>query len=396
MRWLWLALVLLTVGCSAQVINTNATIHGGAYNSNWTSGNCVQADSIFGFVTTTSAPCPTSSGSGITCASGDTCASPYLPVFVTPTTVQDSSVSDNGTQVADTTEPFYLSYPAVASGVNNLNISFSRTGTPTGGYGANAAVFVENHTTSNAGAAGTIAGISNFTLQTMANGGTANAIIGVQSEAWPGGAISGTATVSKVAAFSGQATNEMTSLGGTVTQAMVLDVVPSGSAVSDPVTNEYGVYIEPQTGESICGGPLCVGTLMGMYVGDQGLGNNTSASFYGVYIDAQTSYSGHATNYGLYVNNAPVFLGNNVTNSGTRTGTSSNTDAAGQLTFSASTTSNSYTFTGTYATAPICTITPLADPVGRLWISTLNTTTLTLTDSSSVSITVDYECRGRT
>lgn len=76
-------------------------------------------------------------------------------------------------------------------------------------------------------------------------------------------------------------------------------------------------------------------------------------------------------------------------------GTSSNTDLNGQLTFNASTTSSSYTFTGTYTSAPICTITPLADPLGRLYVSTLNTTTLQLTDTSSVTITVNYQCSKR-
>jgi hypothetical protein len=73
-------------------------------------------------------------------------------------------------------------------------------------------------------------------------------------------------------------------------------------------------------------------------------------------------------------------------------GRSSNTDQNGQLTFSNSTTSSSYQFSGTYTSAPICTITPLADPVGQLYISTLTTKTLQFTDTSSVSITVDYHC----
>jgi hypothetical protein len=73
-------------------------------------------------------------------------------------------------------------------------------------------------------------------------------------------------------------------------------------------------------------------------------------------------------------------------------GSSSNTDQNGQLTFSNSTTSNSYVFTGAYTSAPICTITPLADPVGQLYISTLTTKSLQLTDTSSVSMTVDYHC----
>ena len=76
-------------------------------------------------------------------------------------------------------------------------------------------------------------------------------------------------------------------------------------------------------------------------------------------------------------------------------GISSNSDLNGQLTFTNSTTSSTYVFRGTYISPPICTITPLADPVGRLYISTLTNRTLQLTDTSSASITVDYQCSKR-
>lgn len=79
-----------------------------------------------------------------------------------------------------------------------------------------------------------------------------------------------------------------------------------------------------------------------------------------------------------------------------RTGTSSNTDSAGQIVL-ASATSNSYTFANTgYASAPICTLTPTGDPtsVGVWWV-TVTTTTLTAHVESSGSITFDYTCFGR-
>lgn len=75
-------------------------------------------------------------------------------------------------------------------------------------------------------------------------------------------------------------------------------------------------------------------------------------------------------------------------------GSASNTDTNGQSAFSNSTTSASYTFTGAYTSAPICTFSPLADPGNgvRLWISTLSRSALQLTASSSISLTVDYQC----
>jgi hypothetical protein len=76
-------------------------------------------------------------------------------------------------------------------------------------------------------------------------------------------------------------------------------------------------------------------------------------------------------------------------------GSSSNSDLNGQLTFSNSTTSSTYLFGGTYTSPPICTIAPLADPVGRLYIRTLTTHTLQLADTTSVSISVDYQCSKR-
>jgi hypothetical protein len=78
-------------------------------------------------------------------------------------------------------------------------------------------------------------------------------------------------------------------------------------------------------------------------------------------------------------------------------GSASSTDTNGQLEFRNSTTSASYNFAGTYKSAPICTFSPLADPGSgvRIWISALSTSTLQLTASSSISLTVDYQCSKR-
>ncbi len=72
-------------------------------------------------------------------------------------------------------------------------------------------------------------------------------------------------------------------------------------------------------------------------------------------------------------------------------------DLAGQLTFTSSTTSSSYSFTLAGSHAPRCTITPLFDPGSgvRVWISTLSATTLQASASSSISGTVDYVCIGQ-
>jgi hypothetical protein len=79
------------------------------------------------------------------------------------------------------------------------------------------------------------------------------------------------------------------------------------------------------------------------------------------------------------------------------TGTASNADLAGELTFSGGTTSTSYTFTGTYVSAPECVITPRFDvgSSGRIWISTLSTTTLQLSAAAAETGTVGYICIGR-
>jgi hypothetical protein len=79
-------------------------------------------------------------------------------------------------------------------------------------------------------------------------------------------------------------------------------------------------------------------------------------------------------------------------------GNSSNTDMNGQLKFTSSKTSSSYTFTGAYTSAPICTFSPLgyAGPGVVVYIDTLTTTTLQFAASSSIaSLTVDYQCSKR-
>jgi hypothetical protein len=77
------------------------------------------------------------------------------------------------------------------------------------------------------------------------------------------------------------------------------------------------------------------------------------------------------------------------------TGTSSNTDLAGAISLVAAT-SASYTFTGSWATAPRCTASPLADLGGAHWWITTSTTTLTVNVSSASTIDFSYICHPRT
>lgn len=78
------------------------------------------------------------------------------------------------------------------------------------------------------------------------------------------------------------------------------------------------------------------------------------------------------------------------------TGTVSNSDRGGTLTFTASTTSTSYTFAGPpggYVSPPWCTFAAQGDQgANRIWISTLSNTTLQLTASGAVTVTVQYQC----
>jgi len=58
-RALIVVLLLVVAVLSQQVIKTTAAISGNAFSGSWAAGNCVQAGSTFGFVTTTSLPCYT-------------------------------------------------------------------------------------------------------------------------------------------------------------------------------------------------------------------------------------------------------------------------------------------------------------------------------------------------
>lgn len=76
-------------------------------------------------------------------------------------------------------------------------------------------------------------------------------------------------------------------------------------------------------------------------------------------------------------------------------GTAANTDSIGRLAFSASTTSATFTFAGTYTTVPACSFTPEADPGSgvRIW-STTSTTQAQFTASSAITLTGSYKCGG--
>lgn len=79
-----------------------------------------------------------------------------------------------------------------------------------------------------------------------------------------------------------------------------------------------------------------------------------------------------------------------------KSGSATNRDVAGTIAISASTT-GTYTFLGTYATTPICTVVPITDPTttGVYWVTT-TTTVLTVNIKTSGTITFNYTCVGRT
>lgn len=80
-----------------------------------------------------------------------------------------------------------------------------------------------------------------------------------------------------------------------------------------------------------------------------------------------------------------------------KTNTASNSDLAGELSFSGTTTSSTYSFTGTYTSHPECTITPQFSPgAGHvIWISTLTTGSLQLSSDTAQTGAVSYTCLGR-
>jgi hypothetical protein len=75
-----------------------------------------------------------------------------------------------------------------------------------------------------------------------------------------------------------------------------------------------------------------------------------------------------------------------------RTGSASNTDAAGMIAISDGI-SGSYSFAGTYTAAPSCTLTPLSDPsaIGAYWATITNTALIVHTKLSG-SVSFDYHC----
>ena len=79
-----------------------------------------------------------------------------------------------------------------------------------------------------------------------------------------------------------------------------------------------------------------------------------------------------------------------------RTGTASNTDAAGTIMISGNTAAT-YTFLGRYSLPPSCTLTPLADTTqfGAWWVE-INATTLTANVKTLGTISFSYHCWGLT
>ena len=94
-------------------------------------------------------------------------------------------------------------------------------------------------------------------------------------------------------------------------------------------------------------------------------------------------------------NDGSVTIGGGTTKS-LSSGVAANSDMVGELTFTAATTSSTYSFTGTYTSHPECTFAPQFD-IGahRLWWSTITTATIQLTSDSAQTGNVSYICVGR-
>lgn len=128
-----------------------------------------------------------------------------------------------------------------------------------------------------------------------------------------------------------------------------------------------------------------------------------SYSFPNYYDSAKTTINGASLtiNPPTTINNTLNVTGVATLGSGStkliQTNTASNSDLAGELSFSAATTSNSYSFTGTYTSHPECTITPQFSPGAShvIWISTLSTSALQLSSDTAQTGTVSYICIGR-
>ena len=94
-------------------------------------------------------------------------------------------------------------------------------------------------------------------------------------------------------------------------------------------------------------------------------------------------------------NDGSVTIGGGTTKS-LSSGVAANSDMVGELTFTAATTSSTYSFTGTYTSHPECTIAPQFDPgAHRIWVSTITTATLQLSSDSAQTGNVSYICVGR-
>jgi hypothetical protein len=86
-----LAGVLVLVVAAAvlsQVVNTSAAISGAGFSGTWVSGNCVQASSTFGFLSTASAPCGSGGGGGVT-GSG---TANFIPIWTSSTALGNSTI----------------------------------------------------------------------------------------------------------------------------------------------------------------------------------------------------------------------------------------------------------------------------------------------------------------
>lgn len=166
--------------------------------------------------------------------------------------------------------------------------------------------------------------------------------------------------------------------------------VPSNSTLKlTAIGSTINVYINGVIFASVTDTAI-TGGAPGLYVQNQPFSTQGIRNFY-------ATSAGYTDVEDLTMANITAASGKFLGPTGVSTGTVSNTDLNGILTFSGATTSSTYNFAGSYANHPVCTFSPEFDigSTNRVWWSTITVATIQLTSNASLTGSVDYHCIGR-
>jgi hypothetical protein len=330
-----------------------------------------------------------------------------IPIWTSSTGLGNSSFSDNGSVVANLTEPIQDSVkgnsfgPVFAGpqspGTNNgalVTQNYSTgpsNGTTLGVYhyqinqGASGGfctaspicVLGDFYFNLGSGASGgTVGGIDLETQTDPATGTTVNEVDGIRDQTYLQGTASTNGNITRQNGILVQVGS--TTGTGTIANSKDIDLAP-GTFNGAGATNFYGLYVEPTA--------LATGATnrTGIYVGDEG-NNGSHATFYGIYIDAQTQPSA-GTDYGLFINNAPVSLG-------TGPVTGANVPIVGALTTGGGT-SDTVALVGMTSSGH-CSLTATnasaATNIATTYVSAKTTNQITVTHTATASMTYDVLC----